>query len=84
MASTMAGRVGFSVLCNDVDLDERAGKKKSEKLKPKIEEASKRSSGNKPPSKKKKATATAVEPGVRKSVSFISVPSLFHYRWSCR
>lgn len=63
---TMAGRVGFSVLSNDVDLDERVGKKKNEKPRPKIEETSKRSSGSKTPNKKKKASSsTVVEPGVR-------------------
>lgn len=60
----MAGRVGFSVLGNDVDLDERSGKKKTDKTKPKTEEASKRSSGNKLPTKKKKATVTAADPVV--------------------
>ncbi|XP_050724294.1 G kinase-anchoring protein 1-like isoform X1 [Eriocheir sinensis] len=61
----MAGRSGFSVLAIDVDLDERAGKKKSDKQKPKTEESSKRSAGNKTPSKKKKAapSITAVDSG---------------------
>lgn len=46
--------MGFSVLGNDVDLDERAGKKKGDKNKPKNDEASKKSSGNKLPNKKKR------------------------------
>lgn len=67
----MAARMGFSVLGNDVDLDERAGKKKGEKTKPKNDELSKKSSGNKLPNKKKKPAAVAAEPGVCMSFYYI-------------
>ncbi|XP_063873708.1 G kinase-anchoring protein 1-like isoform X1 [Scylla paramamosain] len=55
----MAGRVGFAVLGNDVDLDERAGKKKGDKNKPKNDEVNKKAAGNKLPNKKKKPAAAA-------------------------
>ncbi|MPC08441.1 G kinase-anchoring protein 1 [Portunus trituberculatus] len=53
----MAGRVGFAVLGNDVDLDERAGRKKGDKSKPKNDEVNKKTAGNKLPNKKKKPAA---------------------------
>ena len=59
----MAARMGFSVLGSDVDLDERAGRKKNDKInKPKSDETGKKSSGNnKLPNKKKKPAAATTE-----------------------
>ena len=66
--STMAGRVGFAVLGNDVDLDARAGKKKGDKNKPKNDEVNKKAAGNKLPNKKKKPAAAVAVPAAETGV----------------